>query len=268
MTQTFEGKKVMIPLSGGINSAAVLCWFIGNHATEPHEVHLYYAHFEEHSDDTRLFVHDLVALSARSFTCRVVYTETHNSVLEYFAGENMIPHPMVSPCSLNLKIKPMRAYAAANGIDVELIGYVREEQRRVERQDKFSHKNTLFDAYTEKAYPLLEYNNEWCFDIVKRHLGWYPAIYDIRRETGGGRLFPHNNCLPCKNMNGKDFAAVQKFFPLHYRKAQDLAERIQSYWGRQPEGERRTKEKTEGPLMTAFGAEDVPEELTCAHCRY
>ena len=47
----------MIGLSGGINSMAVLCW-LGELPTHKHpdELHLFYADFKEHSEDTIQFV--------------------------------------------------------------------------------------------------------------------------------------------------------------------------------------------------------------------
>lgn len=49
----FKGEKIMIGLSGGINSMAVLCW-LGElpEANRPDELHLFYADFKEHSPDT------------------------------------------------------------------------------------------------------------------------------------------------------------------------------------------------------------------------
>ena len=53
----FHGKKVLIGLSGGINSMALLCW-LGELPKELHpaELHLFYADFKEHSPDTLQFV--------------------------------------------------------------------------------------------------------------------------------------------------------------------------------------------------------------------
>lgn len=49
------GEKVLIGLSGGINSMAVLC-DLAKSGVQPGELHLFYAHFEEHSPDTLDFV--------------------------------------------------------------------------------------------------------------------------------------------------------------------------------------------------------------------
>ena len=53
----YSGKDIMIGLSGGINSMAVLCW-LANYPQQykPKILHLFYAHFEEHSPDTLNFV--------------------------------------------------------------------------------------------------------------------------------------------------------------------------------------------------------------------
>ena len=88
-----SGKKVMIGLSGGINSMAVLCW-LGELPSEQHpdELHLFYADFKEHSDDTIQFVLDGVFWAKGRFK-NVVYVQTDNSVLDYFEESNFLPHP-------------------------------------------------------------------------------------------------------------------------------------------------------------------------------
>lgn len=47
----FEDKNILIGLSGGINSAAVLLWLYES-GVKPKSLHLFYAHFTEHSPDT------------------------------------------------------------------------------------------------------------------------------------------------------------------------------------------------------------------------
>ena len=51
----YRSVKVMIGLSGGINSMAVLVW-LAQYELRPKELHLFYAHFEEHSPGTLEFV--------------------------------------------------------------------------------------------------------------------------------------------------------------------------------------------------------------------
>jgi hypothetical protein len=50
-TVDYSGLKMLLPLSGGINSAACLCWLGEAVAPErwPSELHLHYSHFTEHS---------------------------------------------------------------------------------------------------------------------------------------------------------------------------------------------------------------------------
>lgn len=50
-----KDKKVMIGLSGGINSMALLCW-LAEQPNRPTDLWLFYAHFKEHSPDTWDFV--------------------------------------------------------------------------------------------------------------------------------------------------------------------------------------------------------------------
>lgn len=101
----YEGEKIMIGLSGGINSMAVLCWLIES-GQQPEELHLFYAHFAEHSPDTFQFVADGIRLARKHFK-KVLVKITNNSVLQFFEDQKMIPHPMASPCSRKLKIEPM-----------------------------------------------------------------------------------------------------------------------------------------------------------------
>ena len=107
----YSQQKVLVGLSGGINSMAVLCW-LANYPSEykPKQLHLFYAHFEEHSPDTLDFVLAGVEYAKRNFES-VIYVQTNNSVLEFFRKQNFIPHPMIASCTRELKIKPMLKYA-------------------------------------------------------------------------------------------------------------------------------------------------------------
>ncbi len=223
----FSGKKIMIGLSGGINSMAVLCW-LGElpEAQRPDELHLFYADFKEHSPDTIQFVLD-GQFWARGRFKKVLYTQTDNSVMEYFEGENMIPHPTLSPCSENLKIVPMLRYAYGNDIQIDLIGYVAKEVKRAKR----AVKNGQNDMFFQKDFPILGKTDEWCFEIVDRCIGWHPGIYDIKDEKGK-RLFTHNNCLPCKNMTPNQLQAVATYYPSYYARALEVEQNTGSYFGR------------------------------------
>jgi len=219
----YSHSKVRVPLSGGINSAMVLC-MLGEYHPEhlkPQELHLYYAHFREHSPDTFRFVKECVRYARRKFSNVKVHITRH-SVNKYFIQQKMIPHPTISPCSRELKIEPMQEYDTEHGIDVVLIGFTKDEFRRYQRAKGRRNKD---------EYPLLRFTDEDCFSLVKKILGWYPAIYDIREN--GKRVFRHNNCLPCKNMSTKQFASVGKYFPEYAQKAEETAAQIPGgYWGR------------------------------------
>ena len=249
--QPFFGQKVMVGLSGGINSMAVLCW-LKESEIKPSELHLFYAHFKEHSPDTFRFVADGIRFARKHFD-NVKVQITRNSIIEYFEKQNLIPHPMNSPCSKWLKIIPMQEYCFRNGIQYDLVGYVKHElKRRGERQQNKVVKG-LFDA--EKAYPIGEFTDEWCFEIVGRNIGWHPKIYDIKDENGK-RIFKHNNCLPCKNMNLKDFEAVKKHYPEYHNEAMKLSAKLQKYWGR-----------SEDDFYFTFGRE-LGQKGTCGNCRW
>lgn len=260
----FFGQKVMIGLSGGINSMAVLCW-LKESEIKVSELHLFYAHFKEHSPDTFSFVADGIRYARKHFE-NVFVKITRNSIIEYFREQNIIPHPTNSPCSKNLKIIPMANYCIENGIKFDLIGYVKREMKtRAERQQKNLYRG-LFDA--QKIYSISEFDDEWCFEIVDRNIGWHPAIYDIRwteedYENGlcskrdiGQRVFKHNNCLPCKNMQIKDMKAVKKHYPTNHNDAMSLSFELKKYWGR-----------VEDDFYFTFGR-DLGQESTCEACRW
>lgn len=217
----------MIGLSGGINSMAVLCW-LGELPSEQHpeELHLFYADFKEHSDDSIQFVLDGVFWAKERFK-NVVYVQTDNSAMDFFEEEGMIPHPTVSPCSRVLKIEPMLRYCYQNMIDMDLIGYVRHEAQR--------HKKMLAkgvgDMFFQKSFPIIGYSDEWCFEIVDKHIGWHPKIYDIR-DAKGRRVFRHNNCLPCKNMTPKQLEATKMHYPDKFARAVEVEKNTGSYFGR------------------------------------
>jgi len=216
----------MVGLSGGINSMAVLCW-LGElpEAQRPKELHLCYADFKEHSNDTVQFVLDGV-FWARSMFDKVEYTQTDNSVMDFFEENDFIPHPTNAKCSTSLKIEPMLKYAYKNDIQVDLIGYVAKEVARAKRAIKAGQNDMFF----QKSFPILGKDDDWCFEIVKRNIGWYPAIYDIKEN--GKRVFTHNNCLPCKNMTPKQLKAVATYYPEKYARALEVEKNTGSYFGR------------------------------------
>lgn len=222
--EDYNNQTVFVGLSGGINSAAALIWLC-NYPVEfrPKCVHLYYGHFKEHSDDTLPFVLDLWTYAKDKFD-EVIYYQSDNSVLEYFEGQKMIPHPTMSPCTHLLKINPMNEYKRKHNIKIDVIGYVRHELRRYKRME------TKAADFNEKRFPIIHKDDNWCLDYVKTHLGWYPKIYDIKER--GKRVFLHNNCLPCKNMGDKQLGKVAKYFPEKAAAAMELSDRIGSYWGR------------------------------------
>jgi len=250
--EDYSDKKVLIGLSGGINSMAVLCWLSEiPKEYRPKELHLFYAHFKEHSPDTLHFVIAGVSFAEEHFD-NVIYTQTDNSVIDFFKDQKMIPHPMIAPCTRVLKIEPMMKYAKENDIDIDLVGYVREEKRRIKNmwQKNPSTKET-------KGFPIADKPNEWCFQIVKKMIGWYPKIYDIK-NADGTRVFPHNNCLPCKNMTSDDFNMVKLHYPEYWGAAMELSEQLEKHWGRN---------KTE--FYTRFGREMLGvEKQPCEICAF
>jgi len=269
-------EKVLIGLSGGINSMAVLCW-LSEQKEKPDEVHLFYAHFAEHSPDTFQFVADGIRFARKHFK-KVVVKITRNSALEFFEKNKMIPHPAASPCTRILKIEPMAQYAATNSISIDLVGYVKHElKRRAGNQLKHVTEGL------EKRYVIGQFTDQWCFEIVDKYIGWHPPIYDlkwndigfvawlndilptlpeqvaddIRRHVGKDkRVFDHNNCLPCKNIRSWQMICVQYFYSDYYKKAMDTASRIKKYWGRDS-----------AEFYSVFGR-DLAHESTCETCKF
>jgi len=241
-----KNKKVLIGLSGGINSAAVLCNLV-ECGQKPKELHLFAVDLVEHSPDTLFFVEALIIYAKANFK-NIFVKINRDSVLRYFEANKMIPHPIQSPCSRELKIEPINKYIEQHKIDLDLIGYVKHElKRRVSRQ-KASNKSLI------KTYPIGEFSDEWCFEIVKKHVGWYPKIYDIRDENGK-RVFKHNNCLPCKNMSIKDMELVKKHFPEYHARAMETSKKLMKYWGRD-----------EAIFYSTFGR-DLGQDSTCETCK-
>lgn len=277
--EKLNGEKVLLGLSGGINSEALLCWLIES-GIKPSELHLFYAHFSEHSPDTFQFVADGIRYARKHFDC-VKVKITSNHVLRYFENEKMIPHPANSPCSKNLKIKPINEYAFNNDIKIDLVGYVKHElKRRAERQ----RKNVVTDLFSlRKYYPIGAFSDEWCFEMVDKHIGWHPAIYDLRWNNEGfinylnellpslpqnvqndinrhigtdKRVFKHNNCLPCKNQYSYEIIALKYFYREYYDKAMKTATKIKRYIGRDAD-----------EFYSTFGR-DLGQESTCETCKW
>ena len=244
-------QKILIGLSGGINSMAVLCWLVQS-GIKPKELHLYYAHFKEHSPDTLDFVRDGFDYAKKHFS-KVVTVERFHSVLEFFKRNKHIPHPKISPCSVQLKIEPIAQYCFENGIRFDLVGYIKNELNRRAGRQKNIAAGSLFDA--EKVYPIGSFTDEWCFEIVDKAIGWHPKIYDIK-DGKGNRLFKHNNCLPCKNMTVGQMALVKKFYPALFEKAMRLSQELGSYWGRDADR-----------FYTEFGR-DLGQDSTCENCKW
>ena len=173
---------------------------------------------------------DCVRYARRHFE-HVVFEFVRGSVLKFFEAEKFIPHPMLSPCSERLKARPAAAFAERHKIDVDLVGFVKTERRRIARQQA--------KGVPGKDYPIAHLTDAECFELVKREIGWWPKIYDILDERGG-RIFKHNNCLPCKNMQGNldangasgDYAAVALHFPAYAAAAAHLSADLGAYWGR------------------------------------
>lgn len=225
METIYDNKNCSLGLSGGINSAALLC-YLKKIGARPKSLHLFYAHFIEHSPDTFHFVADCIRWAKNNFD-NVHVKITKNTVLGFFEEEKFIPHPKISPCSNKLKIEPMMLYCSINNIDIDLVGYVKGEKKRYEKASK---RQVQGDLFFRKDFPIKIFDDNWCFEIVDEMIGWHPAIYDIKEN--GERIFKHNNCLPCKNATIDELKMVEKYYPEYMLKANMLSDKLKSHWGR------------------------------------
>ena len=227
LSDDFSADVPSLGTSGGINSAAMLCYLATEHPAEkrPRRLLLYYAHLRECSPLTARFVMAQVRYARRMFE-RVEFGMHRASLLDWCEAENFIPHPTVSPCTWALKTERMEAWSVAHGATLDLIGFVDHERKRIARAEAKATRSVMF--------PIASMTEEQCFEITTREIGWYPPIYDIR-DAKGRRMFTHNNCLPCKNMTLRQLRAVSEHFPGHYKRAMAMARRINNYWGRDPE---------------------------------
>lgn len=119
-----------------------------------------------------------------------------------------------------------------------------------------------------KHYPIGNMSDEDCFEIVLKHIGWYPEIYNIRwaiedfeqllckKNQIGKRVFSHNNCLPCKNNTLEDMQNVKRFYPKYHQNAMQTTNKLQLYWGRD-----------EAEFYSTFG-KDLGQEVTCDNCKW
>lgn len=249
--KNLDGQDVLLGLSGGINSMAILC-HMKELSVKPKSLHLFYSHFREHSADTARFVIEGIRFARNHFDNVFVRIE-RNSIIDLFRHKKMIPHPANSPCSLILKIERINKYAFEHGLRIDLVGYVKHELKKRAGRQQLVKQSDMFSL--EKFYPIGAYTDEWCFEIVDRNIGWHPAIYDIKDEHGG-RIFKHNNCLPCKNMYTKEIQDVKEHFPNEYNNAMKLSADLQKYWGR---------DKAE--FYSTFGR-DLGQESTCTSCEW
>ena len=255
--QDYSTHKVLLGLSGGINSMAVLVWMASSpEGLKPKELHLVYHHFKEHSPDTFQFVADGIRYARKHFS-NVKVVITKNSIIEYFKKSNMIPHPAISPCSRKLKIEPSFDYMLKNDISINVVGYVKGELRRVKRMAKRTNSKVsdLIDQGVEIRFPISSFNDDWCFKVVDKYIGWHPAIYDIKNDDGE-RVFTHNNCLPCKNMETQQFNDVKKYYPKYHQEAMKLSALLSAHWGR-----------SEAEFYSTFGR-DLGQESTCEACEF
>lgn len=255
----YHNKRIMISLSGGINSAAVAC-YAGEYLREEigEEIWAFYVHFEEHSPGTQDFVDDIVSYLKTKFK-KVHFKQITQSVLKYFKESKMIPHPSLSPCTAVLKRFPIQEFKVKNKIDYDLIGYIRTEKKRIQNQKRRG-------GHLDKMYPISHLDDEDCFSLVKRIIGWYPDIYKIKwtderilpflkchrvymgekafniakkyairgyNHAKSIRVFAHNNCLPCKNVQTWEYYMVKLFFPEFFKKAMQTANSLEQHWGRE-----------------------------------
>lgn len=306
-----KDKNILIGTSAGINSAAVLIDTIQKikSGVLPRSLHLVYIHINQHSPDSEPFVNALVAYAKHHFP-ETVYFKYHYDILDFFEEQKMIPHPKANVCSRIIKTENIEKYKEQHEIDIDLIGYVKQEKQRIKglvSKITGEDKNKIdADYYIEHGvkrgnetiiFPIAKWTDEECFDIVEKAIGWYPSIYNIfwndervipflesvrgimpedarkialkYAERGHGfsgskRIFNHNNCLPCKNMQVWQFWLIKLFFPKYFDEAVEASKRIGAFYGRSEMDYEAVK------IYTSFGREDYEvgfEEQSCGICK-
>jgi len=278
----YTNEEVGCPLSAGINSMATLCW-LANYEFKPKNIYIFYAHFKEHSPESFDFVLAGVEYAKKHFE-NVIFEYTENSILDFFEQEKMIPHPTFAPCTMQLKIKPANAFLSKHNCTIDLVGYVRSEQRRITNMESKGANN----LFLSKHFPIRDFTDENCFELVKKEIGWYPKIYDLKwndigfinfvnanlyrfdeqiqkklfKKTGSDKpVFKHNNCLPCKNMQLDDILCVEYFYPDFYQSSMELSKKLKKHWG-------RDKDSFVDAFMTTFGREEWEVEGSCVVCEF
>ena len=278
----YRNEKVCLGLSAGINSMTVLCW-LANYEYKPKDIYIFYAHFKEHSPKSLEFVLAGVEYAKKHFD-NVIFECTQNSILEYFEQEKMIPHPTYAPCTRALKIEPVHKFISYHNCTIDLVGYIRSEKRRIVNMES----KGVNDLFLSKHFPISDLSDEDCFEIVKKEIGWYPEIYDLKwndvgfmefvkanltrftediqrklvKKLGTEKpVFKHNNCLPCKNMQIDDLLCVEYFYPEFYKQAMELSQKLQKHWG-------RDKDSFVDAFMTTFGREDWEVQNGCKVCLF
>lgn len=227
----FSGQRVLVGVSGGINSAALLVHLLTEHPVEkrPKTLMLFAALLKEHPPGVeRRGVNEFALDMMRWARARHpdVRLGVHRaSVLAFFESEKFIPHPTLSPCTAALKLVPMARWSdSQGGHNVDLVGYVRGEQKRIDRQQA--------RGAVGKRYPIAHITNADCFALVREHIGYYPEVYDLTEEDGKPS-FGNGNCIPCKNWGKKRIESGRRHYPGMMRRADDMAARIGAYWGRE-----------------------------------
>lgn len=236
MPDDFSDKRTLVSLSGGIDSMALLCYLATVYPAElrPRQLFIIYVHLAEHSPTTALFIKSGIRYAQKHFQEVVYRLHDAGSVNDYFRQEGVIPHPMLSPCSEHLKMEPINAFKVEHDIEIDMVAFLRGEKNRIRRAVK---RGALEQG---KHFLISQLVQSDAFEIVDREIGWHPAIYDIRNEKGE-RVFKHNNCLDCKNMNGilspdrvtGDFANVMRYYPKYHEQALKTAVELGCYWGRE-----------------------------------
>lgn len=170
----------------------------------------------------------------------------------------------------------------------------KEERIKIEQYLKNGLQNGMFETI---HFPIFNLTTEECFSKVKEAIGWYPSIYDLMwtdkrllpflksmkgvmpedarqialkyAQRGYGwlkseRIFNHNNCLPCKNMQTWQYWLIKLFYPEHFKAAMQLCEKLNLYYGR------NKKEFNEAMMLyTSFGRHDYEvnfQEQSCGAC--
>lgn len=218
--------KVMSNFSGGVGSAvASLC------ALEKYgDVELWFSDTLWEDPTSYEFISDF----ENKFGVKVNRYCLGITPLELFEFKRMIPYNYRAPCTEVFKILPAIGFMRKNDITHQIIGYGKDEARRINRmKERDTHLTT-------KEFPLLELEEDAMF---------YAKKWDITLPVLYSKGFSHNNCGGrCIKQGVASWKLLRKEYPDRFEEVALWEEKMQKLLGCSRTILRNQKNKTVTPL--------------------